>query len=228
MKRIVLIGSSGFVGSYLRSSFLDNESYVLNCPSIEEVNIEHLDSLLFYIRNGDIVINASGYANATDESKRGRDLFHRINVLGLLNILKACKKKKASQLIHLSSVAAMGRVEGLSLGENDSGEIDTPYAKSKKEGEILCAQFREVFPITILRPTSVFGEGRGLTQFLIKIVASGHVPLPSGGEALVPLSYVGNLAEAVRLCVLNNNTYGKVFIVGDVLTPSRTAHDIVQ
>jgi nucleoside-diphosphate-sugar epimerase len=119
------------------------------------------------------------------------------------------------QLIHLSSVAAMGRSEGTMLTERDRGEPRSPYARTKRAAEEVLEAAGVSLPVTILRPTSVFGPGRGLAATLCRVAVLPIIPLPDGGRALVPFCYVDNVAAAVAAAVDNERCLGRTFIVGD-------------
>ncbi|MGB9618797.1 MAG: NAD-dependent epimerase/dehydratase family protein, partial [Armatimonadota bacterium] len=219
-RRIVLFGESGFIGSnLLRYWNLDN----IIAPPIDQADLTKPDSLRRVLRPGDIVVNAAGYAEATDTSQHGRALFRAVNVDGVRNLAGACSDVGVGQLVHISSVAAMGRWRGSNITEEMIKPARSPYAQSKLDGERVLDAFREAFPVTIVRPTSVFGEGRGLAATLCKFVAKGTVPLPAGGAALIPFTYIGNVAHAIRLTLGNPNCFGKIFIVGDAESyPLRT------
>ena len=221
--RIVLFGRLGFVGSNLLK-YLDDPDIV--APSEFDADLTATESLRPVIQPGDVVINAAGYANATDRTARGRALFQAVNVGGLANLAQVCAEAGAAQLVHISSVAAMGRWHALrpfdKLRAQDDGitedtmrPVTSPYAASKLEGERLLAGFSDRLGITVLRPTSVFGEGRGLAKTLCSFVRRGVVPLPGGGTASIPFTYVGNVAHAVRLTLGNQRCFGRTFIVGD-------------
>ncbi|MCX8053040.1 MAG: NAD-dependent epimerase/dehydratase family protein [Armatimonadetes bacterium] len=211
MTRVVLFGGSGFVGSNLLR-YIDIE---MLAPSEFDADLTRIESLLPVIEPGDIVVNAAGYANATDRSKKGRALFQQVNVDGLANLAKACAEKNVAQLVHLSSVAAMGRWNGQGITEDMMRPVKSPYAASKLEGERLLCEFQDRLPITILRPTSVFGEGRGLARSLCSFVERGIIPLPRGGRATIPFTYIGNVARAVELSLGNPECLGRKFIIGD-------------
>ncbi len=211
-RRVVPIGSAGFVGSnllrYLRG-------FEISAPSEHEVDLTNLESLREAIGPGDVVLNAAGYANATDTSERGRALFQAVNVDGVRNLAEAALTRGAAQLVHISSVAAMGRLNREGITEDMSVPVTSPYAQSKLDGERLLAGWSDRLPITILRPTSVFGEGRGLAGVLCRLACLPVVPLPGGGGARIPFTYIGNVAKAVELAIGNPRCFGRTLIVGD-------------
>ncbi len=210
--RVVLFGECGFVGSNLLER-LQIDGIV--APKLDEADLTNISSLRNVLRPDDIVINAAGYANATDRTEQGKRLFQSINVDGLRNLADACAEVGVGQLIHISSVAAMGRQHGEGITEDMMVPVDSPYAQSKLDGERLLANYADKLPITILRPTSVFGEGRGLAAALCSLVRRGTVPLPGGGSARIPFAYIGNICHAVGLAVGNEACFGRTFIVGD-------------
>ncbi|HYI66724.1 MAG TPA: NAD-dependent epimerase/dehydratase family protein [Candidatus Limnocylindrales bacterium] len=212
MTRVVIIGARGFIGSHIASELHDLRP---ECPPRSAADLEDPQSLRALLKSGDVVINAAGYAVATDATKEGSRRFDDVNVSGARNLAEAARERGASQLIHISSVAAMGRLQGRELPETASGPLITPYARSKRAAEVLLAEFAADLPVTILRPTSVFGEGRGLAALLCRLLMAPVVPLPGGGRAEIPFTYVGNVAWAVRLCLGNSLTYGRTLQVGD-------------
>jgi nucleoside-diphosphate-sugar epimerase len=219
--RVVLFGGHGFVGRWLRGGL---EGDVL-APTRSEVDLLDHDQLLATLRPGDIVINAAGYASATDRSADGLAQLRRDNVDGPLNLARAAARAGVRQMIHISSVAAMGQREGRNLVEGDMRPPRSPYGQSKLDAELALATVDHV-PITILRPTSVFGEGRGLAALLLRISRLPVVPLPRGGAALIPFTYVANVVAAVRAAMGRDACYGGTFIVGDAT--SYPLRDIVR
>lgn len=211
--RVLLLGGSGFVGSNLLRNLCLTK---VVAPSLQEANLTDPDSLRHCIGPGDVVINAAGYANATDTTARGRSLFRSVNVDGVSNLANVCSEIGVAHLVHISSVAAMGRLDGEGLGEDIMIEPQTPYAASKLEGERILAEYPDKIPITILRPTSVFGEGRGLARTLCAVASKRLVPLPGGGRARIPFTYIDNVARGVELTLGNEKCYGRTFIVGDL------------
>ncbi len=184
-------------------------------PDEHEADLTDPESLRRVIQRGDIIINSAGYANATDTSERGKALFETVNVSGVRNLAEVAAEKYAAQLIHISSIAAMGRWHCDNVTEKMLMPLGSPYAESKLAGERALDEFQGRLPITILRPTSVFGEGRGLAKTLCKVVSKGIVPLPGGGAARIPFTYIGNIAQCVELSIANDNCCGHTFIIGD-------------
>ena len=209
--RIVVFGGRGFIGS----SLVRGLGLATFAPPRAEVDLARPDELRRVLLAGDVVINATGYAAATDRSPQGLARLRRDNVLAVETLADVAAEAGVSQLIHLSSVAAMGWRAGTALTEDEMATPRSPYGQSKRDAETTLATRADRLPITILRPTSVFGEGRGLAAFLCRIADLPIVPLPAGGRAMVPFTYVGNVVEAVRLSIGSDACLGRTFIVGD-------------
>jgi nucleoside-diphosphate-sugar epimerase len=212
-RRILLFGSEGFIGGHILERFAVR--YHVVAPRQAEVDLLDRESLARTVSPGDVVVNAAGYADATDRSDRGKALFRQVNVEGLRNLAAACEEAEVGHLVHVSSVAAMGPVSGDAIDESVMHTPATPYASSKLEGEKVLAGYSSRLPVTIVRPTSVFGEGRGLAKTLCGLIDRGVVPLPSDGRAKIPFTYVGNVVDGIERCLGNERCFGRTYIVGD-------------
>jgi len=210
VSRIVLFGGNGFIGSAIRAQIGG-----VVAPPRSEVDLVDDRSVRRFLRSGDLIINAAGYARATDRSSVGLERFRRENVRAVEVLADEAARTRVAQLIHISSVAAMGHREGESLTEEMLAAPRSAYGVSKRDAEVALARRADDVPITILRPTSVFGAGRPLAVALCRIASLPLVPLPDGGQALVPFTHVDNVVAGVRLAVGCTACHGGTFIVGD-------------
>lgn len=218
--RIVVLGATGFVGAAVAARLEERGARVVRAgrtlrPGVVRADLTDPASLRRVLEPGDLVVNCAGYADATDRSPAGRERFRRVNVEGVRALAEACIARGSSRLVHLSSVAAMGALRGPGVTEEARGPLATPYAASKRAGEEVLARYEGELPFVVLRPTSVFGEGRGLAAALCRAVDRPLLPLPAGGRARIPFTYVGNVAEAVALSLSDGIPVGRAFIVGD-------------
>ena len=200
-QRVVVFGGRGFIGSAICRTL----GSVVEAPPRSVADLSKESQLRRVIGMHDIVINAAGWAAATDRSPAGLARLQRDNVEGPANLATVAAAAGAAQLIHLSSVAAIP----------DRRRPMSPYARSKFASEQALWQLPERPPLTVLRATSVFGEGRGLARALCRIASLPVIPVPGGGSALIPFTHVDNVAHAVRLAIDNSACLNRTFIVGD-------------
>ncbi len=209
--RIVLFGGRGFIGS----SLVRELTHDVIAPGRSDVDLTSAQQLRDTLRPGDVVINATGYAAATDVSAAGLARLRRDNVDAVRVLGESAAAVGVGRIIHVSSVAAMGHRTGEGIDEADLRPPRSPYGQSKRDGELALLDAAGAVPVTIIRPTSVFGEGRGLAALLCRIADLPVIPMPGGGTARLPFSYVGNLVAAVDLLLDRPETGGRIFIVGD-------------
>lgn len=232
MTRVVVVGAGGFIGSAVAAEVAEEPEFELvravRHPMAGEqpADLTAPRSLENLICPGDVVVNCAGYANALDGTESGRTRLEDVNVRGVAALAEACVARGARQLVHLSSVAAMGAWSGEGISEEDLRPPASAYALSKLRAEQVLETYRERLNVTVLRPTSIFGEGRGLARSLCRLVSAPVVPLPGGGRAEIPFCYVKNVSAAVVLSLGNPNCRGKTFIVGD--SRSYTLRQVVE
>lgn len=212
-RRILLFGSEGFIGGHIYRQLRSNDHVV--APPQAEVDITCPDMLRHVIQKDDVVINAAGYADATDRTCRGKRLFELVNVEGVRNLIAVSSEVGIRQFIHMSSVAAISQGNYSEPREKGPRRPSSPYASSKAEGERVLLTYWDRVPITILRPTSVFGEGRGLAVTLCRILKMKLVPIPVGGKAKIPFTYIENIIDCIKLCLDNPACFRRTFIIGD-------------
>ena len=145
-------------------------------------------------------------------------LYFDTNVTGTKNIMDLAFKEKIRHFIYLSSVGVFGYPTQNRIGEEVSCHPIHDYEKSKYEGEkILVHSFENYHvPATILRPSTVFGEGSKNESFLGWMKAIRNRMFRFIGEnAYANYIYVGDLVEALILVSKANLSGKEVFIVND-------------
>jgi dihydroflavonol-4-reductase len=159
------------------------------------------------------VIHAAGLVSFNP--RRATQIFN-VNVMGTRNVVNACLAHGVKRLVHISSVAALGRMKGQTLIDEDNKWIDNPtntiYAESKylAEAEAFRAheeglQVAVVNPSVILAPTDWMKSSSKLFKY-----AWDEKPYYIDGN----LNYVDvrDVAKVVFL-LLNNTIDGERFIL---------------
>lgn len=164
-EKILVTGSTGFIGSHL-VSFLLNKKY-----SVVGFNSTHGDiaSVKLNLPDIDRVIHLAG-RSFVPESWKHPEEFMRVNVEGTRNILEYCRKRN-TPLLFMSSYV-YGNPVRLPIDESHPVQPPNPYAQSKREAELLCLHYAEKYdlPVTILRPFNIFGKGQPEHFLISKII----------------------------------------------------------
>jgi nucleoside-diphosphate-sugar epimerase len=130
-----------------------------------------------------------------------------VNVDGTRNVLTAARLVGVEHAVHMSSVAVYGDATG-PVDERTPTDSDLPpgdlYARSKREAEAVVRGIEEKrgFPVTILRPSAVYGErDRLMAPALRDMLRLPLVPLLGRATNSLPVVYAANVAVATRLAL---------------------------
>lgn len=143
--------------------------------------------------------------------------FYSANVLATQNVIAECQTHNIQRLVHISSPSIYFNGTHR-YGVKESDPLPTTsvnhYAKTKlmAEREIDHAFQQGLNTITI-RPRGIFGSG-DTTIFprLLQANERGIFPLIAGGQALIDLTHVDNVIEAVILCLnASSSALGKKY-----------------
>jgi nucleoside-diphosphate-sugar epimerase len=139
---------------------------------------------------------------ATQRSSRR---LHEVNVGGTRNLLHACLEGAgAGAPPHLlfASTVVTGDAGGAVLTEETPLNLATVYGRSKHDAErmLLGACCERGLPLTVIRPSHVYGPGGWYGQ-IVHEVARGRFFIPGDGRNLWDVVHVDDVAEAFRLAL---------------------------
>jgi nucleoside-diphosphate-sugar epimerase len=142
-----------------------------------------------------------------------------VNVDGTRNVLTAARMAGIGHAVHVSSVAVYGSTPGPVDESTPTDSILAPhdlYARSKREAEEVARgiEAKRGLPVTIVRPSAVYGERDRLMAPAIRdLVRLPLVPLLGPATNALPVVYAGNVAVAIRL-VLEKSCGGATYNIG--------------
>lgn len=152
---------------------------------------------------------------------RDKELFHKTNVLGTENLMKACLNSNIGKLIHLSSIAVFGSLKKETITEEDQCIPKDEYDRSKHLGEEYVKAFHRKtgIPTIILRPSFILGEGREIKddrfyQWLF-LVKKGFFRFMGKGNYVLNFIYVGDVVEGILISAKGENLGFKTYILSD-------------
>lgn len=152
MKKILIIGGNGQLGSCIRKiapdfenkyEFIFTDSQTLDITNEDQVND------FFYDNKPDFCINASAYT-AVDLAEKEEEKAFAVNAYGVAHLAQACADHR-STLIHVSTDYVFDGDTNLSYSEDDFTNPIGVYGKSKRKGEELAL---EINPQTVILRTS--------------------------------------------------------------------------
>jgi nucleoside-diphosphate-sugar epimerase len=145
--------------------------------------------------------------------------FRRVNLLGTERLARDAAAAGVRRFVYLSSI----KVNGEETHNRAFTEVDVPnpqdaYGISKWEAEQALQKIasKTGMEIVILRPPLVYGPHvKGNFLSLLRAVHRG-IPLPLASiNNKRSLIYVGNLVDAILLCVTHPKAAGQTFVLSD-------------
>lgn len=145
-------------------------------------------------------------------------LYREVNTEATLNLARQAAEAGAKRFVFISSVKVNGVGRDAAYRETDVPAPADAYAISKWEAEQgLWRIARETgLEVVILRPPLVYGPG--VKANFLRLVQWAHKgwPLPLGAiRNRRSLLYLGNLVDAIRLCVEHPAAAGQTFLLDD-------------
>jgi len=225
-QRIVILGGTGFVGSYLVPRLVANGHHltvlsrnresrrtmaVLPGVIIRSADVHDDAVLRAQLEGADAVINLIGILNP-----QGRDTFQHVYIDLTKRLIDACKATGVKRLHQMSSLKAG---QGLSQYLKTRGEVEALVKASPLDW-------------TLYQPSVIFGDGDGLvTRFAALLRKMPALPLARAASRLAP-TYAGDVAEAIARCVADDTLsvrrsfelYGpEVLTLGEIVRAIRDA-----
>ncbi len=236
MKKVLIFGAGGFVGSYLSKEFLSNGYKVLGCDKLrgtmlpEEVifmTADIMDSIsIEKIVNDelpDIIVNLAAISSV-GASWGVPQMAMMVNVVGALNIMEAARKAEKKPKIMFIGSSEEYVVSNEPINEETELDASNPYGISKITQERFAKLYREQYDLKIycVRPFNHTGVGQRESFVLpswCKQVADIEKNGTSGkinvGNLAVQrdFSHVKDIVRAYRMIVESDNCE-KVYNVG--------------
>jgi len=204
VKKVLITGASGFIGSRVASRLLSDQLNVrcLVHRSPFQTQYPTSDIIVGDIRDPDLAVKATKDVDivfhfaAAVHHKATEEEYYSINVEGTRNIAKAAGVNNVRHFVFASSTSVYGK-GSTNFKEDSPCKPDTAYGRSKiiAEKAVKDIAAETGMKLTILRLSTVYGEGEpGNVSRLIKAVAKyGPLVLGSGANRK-SMTYVENVA----------------------------------
>ncbi len=226
---IVVTGGAGFIGSNLCERLISLGLKIICIdsfddfydPVIKEDNISEIaDSKCFKLyrsditslgqmekifskNNIDMVIHLAARAGVRP-SIQSPLLYGRINILGTMNLLECCKIYNITKFIFASSSSVYGGNKKLPFSEEDNVDYPiSPYAATKKAGELICYTYYDLYKISIycFRFFTVYGPRQrpemAIHKFTRQILKGEEIEIYGDGSSSRDYTYIDDVISGI-------------------------------
>jgi nucleoside-diphosphate-sugar epimerase len=173
---IALTGATGFIGGAVARRLLregwevralyrpSSRNDPVACAGLSWIpgSLEDTEALARLVAGADALVHCAGVVRGA-----GRDVFDRINAEGVARIAARAAAAQVPRFLLMSSLAA--REPQLS-----------PYAASKRAGEVALARTAGAMAWVVLRPPAVYGPGDRELRTLFRCIGHGLLPVLNG------------------------------------------------
>ena len=205
MKKVLVLGGSGFVGRHVCEKLnqqqihvtvltrrRENARHLQMLPLVDVIEVVSLDSgsLAAQLPGHDAVVNLIAILHGSEAA------FEKAHVALPTALVSACQTSGVRRVVHISALGA-------------APDSPAMYQRSKARGE---AVLRESgLDVTLLRPSVIFGaEDKFLNTFAQLQQLFPVIPLASAEARFQPV-WVEDVATAVVECLIDRSTIGKTF-----------------
>lgn len=239
MKKILVTGADGFIGSHL-TEILSAKGYKVKALSqynsfnnwgwLEQVNCKNDIEIL----SGDIrdpnycktitkdveIIFHLAALIAIPYSYVAPDSYIETNMKGTLNICQAAKENGISRLIHTSTSEVYGTAQYVPIDEKHPLQPQSPYSATKIAADAMAMSFYNSFdlPVTIARPFNTYGprqSARAVIPTIITQIASGKKEIQLGDPSPTrDFNYVEDCCRGFVMLAESEKTIGETVNIG--------------
>ena len=239
MKKVLVTGSDGFIGSHLTEMRVTKGYHVKALAQYNSFNnwgwLEHVNCKNdIEILSGDI--RDFNYCKAISKgteiifhlaalisipfSYQSPDSYVETNIKGTLNICQAAKENGISKLIHTSTSEVYGTAQYIPIDEKHPLQPQSPYSATKIAADAMAMSFYNSFdlPVTIARPFNTYGprqSARAIIPTIITQIASGKKEIKLGDLSPTrDFNYVEDCCRGFIMLAESKNTIGETVNIG--------------
>jgi dihydroflavonol-4-reductase len=226
LMRVLVTGSTGFIGTHLVAA-LAACGWSLRClvrptsrrQPLAAYDVEYVVGSLHdqralqqAVQGIEIVFHLAGATRVCVPAD-----YDRINYDGTRNLIEVCARSCSTlrKFLFVSSLAAAGPSPGgRSITENDPPQPVGPYGRSKLRAEAGVLAYKEQLPVTVLRPSAIYGPRDTEFLQLFQAVKYGLLPRIGRHDLHVDLCFVGDLIRGMLAAAESPHGVGDVFFLG--------------
>jgi UDP-glucose 4-epimerase len=241
MRKILVTGAAGFIGSHVTDALLDAGHEVIGFDNLSNGKLRNLESALendsFQFKEGDICDEAQ-----VNEIMRGVDVVyhlaclgvrhsihspfenHRVNAEGSLRVLEAARQENVSKFFYISTSEIYGDIQTFPIDEFGVPAPKTVYGSSKLAGENYAYSYYVCYGLqtVITRIFNNYGPrahyegdaGEIIPRSIVRML-NGEAPVVFGkGDVTRDFFFVKDTARALVQLMNNEKVVGEIINIG--------------
>lgn len=236
MKKVLLTGADGFIGSHLTEELVRQGYKVKAFTYYNSFNSwGWLDSISNKImKEVEVFSGDIRDPNGVREAMKGIDEVYHLaalvaipfsyhspdsyvdtNIKGTLNVLQAAKELNTSRILITSTSEVYGTAQYVPIDEKHPFQGQSPYSATKIGADRLAESFHKSFdmPISIVRPFNTYGprqSARAVIPTIITQLLSGNLTIELGAlEPTRDFNYVKDTVNGFIEIAKSNRTIGE-------------------
>jgi UDP-glucose 4-epimerase len=242
MKKVLVTGGAGFIGSNLVDKLVEAGHRVIVLDNLVTGNLDNIKKykkkikivkidifkanenvLQKYFNKVEWVIHLAALADIVPSITNPKDYFNT-NVVGTFKILEAARKSKVKKFIYAASASCYGIPNSYPTSEEEKIDKHYPYALTKNLGEELVLHWARVYrmPNVSLRFFNVYGPrsrtsgayGAVFGVFLAQKISGKPLTVVGDGNQTRDFVHVYDLVDAILLALNKKNISGNIYNVG--------------
>ncbi|MGI6599439.1 MAG: NAD-dependent epimerase/dehydratase family protein [Kiritimatiellia bacterium] len=228
--KILVTGGTGFTGKALVRRLLDDGHQVVALDYKEGLKTEELRQW-----GAEVVIGTVTDRECVKRCMQGVEIvqhlaaafrelnvpeshYDHVNVDGTRICLEEAHAAGVKKFIYCSTCGIHGNVKDPPTDEDHNIAPADYYQSTKYKAEPVCLDFMKQtgMPVTILRPSAIYGPGDPERfQMIFRRVARGRFPMFGSGKTLYHPVYIDNLVDAFVLAMDLNKGNGEAYLIAD-------------